>query len=173
MTNFTAAVAIAGVLISAPTLVGAEEPSALESASALYGDEIANRDLVARLSAPIKTEKDLKDYLSKEPENSPLARLSPEARQIFLHSLHFGRNGLGSFNYAVLQNELSVSEAYNLLSLFGVQGVTPGLVGLKQESTLDSAVMSTARSPVLDDHWCASRATCKWEVMSVCILGNC
>ncbi|MBD5656346.1 MAG: hypothetical protein IAI50_14370, partial [Candidatus Eremiobacteraeota bacterium] len=52
---------------------------------------------------------------------SALDRLSPDARARFLASLMFNNNGLTGFATGDLRDELSTTEIYQILSLFGAQ----------------------------------------------------
>ncbi len=94
-----------------------------ESATALQVGEVA----------PIKTVAALHRYLENT-ASSPLDRLAPDARQRFLRSLSFSKDGVSGFQYSELSS-LSASEVYQVLSLFGLErtaarikpapGVTP------------------------------------------------
>ncbi len=77
-----------------------------------------------RALAPIKSYSELQSYLQTFPMSaSPLNKLSPAARKRFLDSLQFNEKGLTTFRSADLESELSVSEIYAVLSLFGEQSI--------------------------------------------------
>lgn len=137
-----------------------------------------NRDLAM---APIKSESDLTRYLGRMPKDSPLRLLSNGARQRFIKSLRFGSQGLGSFSYKGLETELTASQIYRVLSLFGVQRSTSLIKGARVVTQADKAVMDVPDSetasesaPMMDhlDYWCASRATCSRSAGDIC-TGNC
>lgn len=75
-----------------------------------------------RMVAPIHSRDDLVDHLAMAAhDGSPLDQLSAEGKATFLSSLKFGDQGLGSFNSAVLERELTPTQAYAVLALFGFQ----------------------------------------------------
>jgi hypothetical protein len=69
-------------------------------------------------TAPIRTRPQLDAYM-KSHATTPLDRLSPGARERFLLSLIFGRDGLGEFDPADLTDELTNDEIRQVLMLFG------------------------------------------------------
>ena len=74
------------------------------------------------LSAPIKSRQDLARHIRDGRENgSPLRALSRKGSQRFIASLKFNEEGVTSYRYDVLEKELSVTEAYLVLSLFGLE----------------------------------------------------
>ncbi|WP_448098081.1 hypothetical protein [Luteibacter yeojuensis] len=91
--------------------------------------------------APIKSEADLQNYLVAEQPNSPLNKLSPAAKAKFLSSLRFGDKALGSYNYEVLENELTASQIYDILSLFGAQATTHLISGAMVRTSTDALIM--------------------------------
>lgn len=72
-------------------------------------------------SAQIRSLSQLKAHLALHGSNSPLAALSPSGRQEFIDRLTFNENGLTGYRYAILENELTPSQIYSVLSLFGTQ----------------------------------------------------
>lgn len=142
-------------------------------------DELNRREL-AYLLAPIKAEADLQKHLSTEID-SPLDRLSSSAKWAFVDSLRFGRRGLGSYRYDILEKELTPTEIYEVLSLFGVQHTTHMLKGAKSANEADELIMQMGvsslggRYPGEDypDYWCSSKATCSRSITSICIGSNC
>jgi hypothetical protein len=126
---------------------------------------------LAYLLAPIKTKEDLDRYLADLRQNpeaqSPLYALTPAARDRFLNSLVFTQGGIGGYYYADMQAQLSASQAYRLLSLFGAQHTTY-LVNARVETRADQLIMENTVAPAEDvdsavDYYnmeCVSRATC-------------
>jgi hypothetical protein len=92
-------------------------------------------------AAIINSSDDLNEYLETA-DRSPVDRLSPAARQRFLDSLVFGDDGLGSYSYADLEAELSVSEIHDILSLFGVERTTSMITGARVVSDRDRELRS-------------------------------
>lgn len=68
----------------------------------------------------IRSAADLDSYLQAH-ETSPLDALSEPSRKRFVESLVFTDQGLGSYRYRELEEELSPRQAFELLSLFGAQ----------------------------------------------------
>lgn len=136
---------------------------------------------LAYLLAPIKTKEDLDRYLAglrQNPEaQSPLNALSPAARDRFLNSLVFSRQGgIGGYYYADMQAQLSASQAYRLLSLFGAQHTTY-LVNARVESRADELIMESSDVPVDSgtDYYnmeCVKYATCGPATGHIC-KSNC
>lgn len=91
--------------------------------------------------APIRSKADLDNYLYAE-KNSPLNYLTGSAKQRFLGSLVFKKNGLASFQNTELVAKLSATQIYQVLSLFGLQSMTSTMAGVKIGSDLDRAIMS-------------------------------
>lgn len=111
-------------------------------------------------AAPIKSPSDLVFHLKGHPGDSPLMVLSPLTRQLFLAGLRFNEKGVTTLRYDVLES-LTPSEAYQILSLFGMQGLTPRL-NLRGVGPLDNKVMAIAPSLFpLKDYYCEGRGTCR------------
>ncbi len=130
---------------------------------------------LAFLLAPIKSREDLDRYLEELRQNrearSPLNLLSPAARDRFLNSLVFTEQGLGGYQYSDLQAQLTASQAYRLLSLFGAQHTTPLIKGARIESRADQIIMTDEAAPEGDykDMECVSRATCGPKLTYICM----
>lgn len=69
-----------------------------------------------------------------------LDKLSAGARSQFVNELMFTKAGLASFNYQVLEDSLTYSEAYKLLALFGVQHTVGLMRGLKVQTATDGLI---------------------------------
>ena len=127
------------------------------------------------LMAPIKSTQELNAYLSNVHKGeSPLDRLSAPARERFLASLKFGDNGLASYSYVELESELSATEIYRILSLFGAQHTTSMLKNARQNTPADRTIMSAPINSPYDyrDFWCWDRATCAKSLDYIC-TSNC
>lgn len=95
------------------------------------------KEIAAEL-APVKSQADLRQHLQQNARGAIMLRkLSPASYRIFIDSLVFNEKGLASFNYGVLEDELSVSEAYEVLSMFGMQHTVHHLPGLKAKTKTD------------------------------------
>jgi hypothetical protein len=105
------------------------------------------RDAINRALAPIRSATQFAAYMATLPANSPMRALAPLDRALLSQSLDFGPDGLLSYDATTLQG-LTVSQAYQVLALFGAQGHT---VDIKAPSraTLDSA-KSTSIVPMLE-----------------------
>lgn len=126
-------------------------------------------------SQVIRSQSDLSFYLQHTAGSlSPLDRLSVQGRQRFLASLTFSDKGLSSFRYGDLRAELTASQIYQVLSLFGAQQHTSAIPGVRVVTSADHAIMSGPH-PNTDypNYWCASHATCLTQELAICIGANC
>jgi hypothetical protein len=131
--------------------------------------------------APIQSAEELSAYLDSTSE-SPLNRLSEPARERFIDSLVFSDNGLGSYRFDDLEAELSATQVYQVLSLFGVEYTTPLLQGARVSTEVDKAIMSVRRLPgtggdltLAEDHKgykCSGPGSCYTDLNSIC-TSNC
>ena len=133
---------------------------------------------VARPTGILRSARDLQRYLSA-PGTSPLGALSSGARERFLSSITFGAKGISGFRYADLQSELTASQVYDVLRLFGVQKDVAIIPNLRVDTPADKRVIS--RFPFVAkpsdggdyrDYRCASRATCSQSPGDIC-TSNC
>lgn len=158
------AVAAAGGKVSGP------DPSRVTAANAtaLAAIEIqrleAERIELDHLLARIKSESDLKAYLSDVPlKASPLRFMSDTGRERFLDSLVFTELGLASFNYSDLVGELSASEIYEILALFGMQHEVRQLPDVRIITRADRLIMARPDNMEHEgwpDMLCDSPGTC-------------
>jgi len=124
--------------IPAATSAPADNGIALRSAKE---EVLLNRKLAIQL-APIKSEEDLNFFLlSTYGTPNPLDQLSPAARQRFTDSLMFTERGLGSFDFSDLEYELTPTEIYKILYLFGMQHLVPKMEGARIETRADEVLM--------------------------------
>lgn len=129
--------------------------------------------------APIQQREDIQRYRSVNQDgNSPLGLLSPKARETFLQGLTFNEKGISGFRYDVLEEELSLYQAYQVLALIGQQRKSYLLERARVESALDHSVLdlmnqyqieAKCSGGNLDGYRCASRATCTRSMKSVCL----
>jgi len=124
--------------------------------------------------APVKSDADLAAYLRTAGRDSPLMALSPAARRRFLDSLTFNESGLVGYNYEELARELTASQAYKVLALFGAQRTTH-LLGARVVDAADAAVSTPARVPRLmqdyRDYKCVSPHNCYGSRFYICLTG--
>lgn len=129
--------------------------------------------------APINSSKQLDNHLLALTSDSPLAAFSQSARARFVAGLRFGEQGLAGYDYEPITSELTASQAYRVLSLFGAQRTLPLLPGLRADSSSDQEVMDFSDSafsvnpnPVIEDYpgyACSGRATCSQSMNSICM----
>jgi hypothetical protein len=99
-------------------------------------------------TAPIRSKETLDTYLQTTPiAESPFQYLSPVDQKLFLSELVFDKGGLTSFPADVFEG-LTVTQAYELLALFGWQAVVPALPDLRVQSSLDMLIKPDAKIPV-------------------------
>lgn len=153
----------------------------------LQSDRIKNQALrrqIAWLLAPIKNKRALNTLVKN---NSVLDELSPAAKERFVDSIIFRKNGLGGFNYSDLEAELTPTQIYKILSLFGAQHTVSNFIHARIVSVNDTLIMATPRSALAEktndgdikqkfrvDHKhyrCESRATCGASDMHICMSG--
>ncbi|MDY1035132.1 hypothetical protein [Stenotrophomonas sp. CFBP8980] len=125
--------------------------------------------------APIHSEVQLQDYLVDMPATSPLLDLSDEARARFVSSLKFNHAGLVSYSYADVQAELTATQAYRLLALFGAQRTLRLLPDLEIRTADDERVMHSLSPSLFLDHpgyECTGSSTCSISSHKIC-MGGC
>lgn len=138
--------------------------------------ELLSRE-VDRQLAKIRSEDELEAYLANPPEDSPLHHLSKGALTRFVKSLVFNGGGLSSFNYVDLSAELTATEAYSILTLFGAQRSIGAVPTLRVVTAADAAIVAYGARPALKtdyrDFRCAPPATCSQSISDICIGSNC
>ena len=145
--------------------------------------EMLARDLAAQL-AEIKSSKEVARYLSKQGrQETPFSPLSAGARQRFIQSLRFSEKGLASYDYRDLRNELTATEIYRLLSLFGAEGSVFAIPDMKAESATDELIIMQGkldrsgemmRAPTdYEGYACISRASGAKAADHICIGSSC
>jgi hypothetical protein len=118
-------VLIMGVVAQSPAMADTrkplDEPTLAEAeASAARADREFSRELEL-LSAVIRSAEDLEVYLAMGGDKrGPFRHLRDSELSTFLESLRFGPVALGSFDHNPIER-LTPSQAYEILSLFGVQ----------------------------------------------------
>lgn len=94
-----------------------------------------------RAVAPISNEAELVEYIANtDPRNNPLNLLSEGALKVFLGTLSFGPEGLASYNGAVLEEELTPTESYAVLELFGFQESVSALENHTARTDIDRMI---------------------------------
>ncbi len=73
--------------------------------------------------APIQSPQDLVVYVHDPLRGAPFYHLPAEKRAEFVETLRFTDAGLASLNFRILSENLSDSQAYELLTLFGWQSM--------------------------------------------------
>lgn len=141
-------------------------------ASAGSGSQVApsatdGQALLEIAAAPIRSPEQLRSHLVRHPGDSPLMVMSPLNRELFLNSLRFNDKGLTTLRYDVLES-LTPTEAYQVLGLFGMQGLTPQL-NLRGNTKLDKKVMSITPSLMpMKDYYCEGKGTCRGGANVAC-----
>lgn len=87
----------------------------------------------------------------------------------------FTEQGLASYRYREIELELTPRQAYELLSLFGVES-TVGYLDFRN-ATPEERIAAAKLAPILlEDHKgyrCVRPATCDEALSSICIGANC
>ncbi len=136
-----------------------------------------------RAMAPIKSAVDLENYVKLTPASlSPLSRLSKTGLANFLGSLTFNAKGVTGYRYVDLEEELTPTEIYRVLALFGVQSHVKSMKKAKVKTDADKRLLEYTPSFIYDDYWdaegpdpdhrhhfeCVLPATCKRSAPHIC-----
>ncbi|MDR2871718.1 MAG: hypothetical protein LBV45_04225 [Xanthomonadaceae bacterium] len=109
-------------------------------------DAMIDQDLIDRELAPIKSQIDMNRYIySAEAKNSPLRQLSPNALATFMNGLTFTDEGAASFNMTPLTNNLTASQVYEVLGLFGMQSAIGTISNLRVQTESDRMIAASAK----------------------------
>jgi hypothetical protein len=151
--------------------------------SAAAGIPTEARFAMDRAVAPVKSEQDLVEFMAKSGQDNPLTLLSPDARKAFINSLVFTDSGLASFNHAILERELTATESYAVLELFGFQEAVSKMRNEKAESPLDAQlnfyceIQSIGGAQCDDtpyvDGICVANGTCWHDTNATCHPPSC
>lgn len=96
------------------------------------------REMVDAVTAPIHNASDLRRFMATHHgADNPLSALSPAARARLVKSLDFRNGGLASIYFPDLEAELTLTQAYKILSLFGAQSTISILKHARVESESD------------------------------------
>lgn len=153
-----------GLIFLAACSTNALQPQALQTYSGIREAGVTSTPIIA-------SERDLATYLHVTADSaSPLDRLSPQGRARFLRSLTFGKKGLTGFHYGDLREELSASQIYGVLRLFGAQKDTTIIPGVRIVTSADQIIMAGPR-PDTDQpgYWCASPGHCAVNANAICL----
>jgi hypothetical protein len=113
----------------------------------------------------------LEAYLATN-RHTPLDRFPEDAKQRFIASVVFGKNGLASFEYTELE-ALSASEAQDILQLFGMERAVPFIKNVSIKTDSDrKAMLALPRRDDHDGYWCKSPGTCEARNSNIC-TSNC
>ncbi|EIC29602.1 hypothetical protein [Methylomicrobium album] len=122
------------------------------------------------LTAPIKSKAELNKYLQTTPiPQSPLRFLSHTHRlKEFLSSLYFGPRGLTSYKTPALE-ALTPTQAYQILSLFGLQSTVSMLTSLVPVTPLDNVIMTnTTAAPAISCIFGRDGPGCEARSAAIC-----
>lgn len=109
---------------------------------------------LALYMAKIKSSADLARHLRMVPlKSSPLGQLSDAGRKSFLSSLTFNASGLTGYRYADLEAELTPTQIFNVLALFGTQHNTPLFKNAKIKTRQDQLVSKVSYGTLGDEDW--------------------
>ena len=131
------------------------------------------RTVLAYELADIRSREDLALHLRRTRGHSPLDALSPASRERFLDSLVFNANGLAQYRFDDLQRELTVTQAYRILRLFGAGESAPFLHAMHPRDAVDAGIQSFMR---IEDHEggkCAGPGTCEMLYPHYICTSNC
>ena len=127
-------------------------------------------------SGILRSQSDLQRYLSATANSSsPLNVLSSGARDRFVSSITFNEKGITGFRYSDLQSELTASQIYAVLQLFGAEKDLAIIPNVRVETNADKRAIQSLVDPVepvdgdYRDYQCISRATCSYNLGTICM----
>lgn len=130
----------------------------------------------AQMVTLINSERDLWNHLTTA-SNSPLNSIPAPSRWEFIGSFVFTDKGLASFRYDILEKALTRTEAYDVLSLFGLQHVASMLEPVNSDPV--SSKLELIARPGTTTNSCLPSTTPGWHDCpdpgegKVCTEGNC
>ena len=147
-----------------------------ESSPASVGQKATADEVEQTRQAPVNSKALLDAYLEKPVKDNPLTYLSEAARRRFVASLTFNENGLTGFRYDDLEAELTVTQAYEVLRLFGAQSKLTALdlaASSRQDAELFDVLEKSPPSLAQDykEYKCIGRATCRLAEFHICMRG--
>jgi len=162
------------LLIAGAALSGCLQAHAAER----MGDEVSASEARLRTAvsyelAAVKTRSQLASYLGRSGGNTPLDALSAGARARFLGSLRFNESGLAEYSYSDLARELSTSEAYGILAIFGAQTSAPFYARTRIDSDIDAGLTTLRMAEDHRDAKCVSHGTCQTGWVGFICTSNC
>lgn len=138
---------LASVMLSAQNSYASQ--GSPKGQSSTFRVELHQREL-ASLGAQIRSHSDLQVFMSDERLRAKtLNDLSKDAQTRFIDSLSFNAGGLTSFYYQDIEDELSASQAYQLLALFGAQSTVGSMTEIRVNSALDRHIMSRVSPSIM------------------------
>jgi hypothetical protein len=161
---------VAGAALSGGCLQAHAAERVVDDVSA---SEARLRTAVSYELAAVKTPSQLASYLRRSGANTPLGALSSSARARFLESLRFNESGLAEYSYVDLQQELSASEAYGVLAIFGAEASAPFYAGTRIDSDIDLGLRTLMMAEDHRDAKCVSHGTCQTGWVGFICTSNC
>lgn len=123
--------------------------------------------------ADVKSRRDLAIHLQRAGGKSPLNALSPAARERFLDSLVFNERGLAEYRHDDLARELSVTQAFRILRLFGAAESAPFLRAMRPRDVVDAGIQSFMRVEDHEGGKCVAPGTCEMLYPHYICTSNC
>ena len=147
----------------------------------IHQQDMLQQDVALKL-APVKSAADLERHLRTAGAQSPLAPLSAGAKRRFISSLRFNESGITSFGYGDLQAELTASQIYQVMSLFGAQHTVAMMRNIRTKDAIDEQIMRPLGGPPgpvcpsqpcdYESYECIKTATCSYNINTIC-MRNC
>lgn len=156
----------------------AQELSAEQASIDSYNHSKLSQLHIEMALAPVKNKMDLEELLSRP---SPLDKLSSYNKESFVNSVTFGENGVSGFSMIELEDELTVSEIYKVLALFGMQSGVSQFDNARVSEPVDMLLLKQdfpivtgqkEYKPFLEGYICVERGSCMEQAGSVC-TANC
>jgi len=142
-------------LLALSTAVAASQPDSTSSEENLKEKTTVNRTVPAKElnaaqiarnlkleNAQIKSPSDLRRHRTLASiNNSPLKALSQQGKHRFLESAEFNERGLSTYRYDILEKELTPTEIYRILQLFGMEESTHMFSNARVETEQDRQIL--------------------------------
>jgi hypothetical protein len=124
----------------------------------------------------IRSQGDLQRYLAATANSgSPLGALTIGARTRFLSSVTFNQKGITGFHYGDLQSELTASQIFDVLGLFGAERDVAIIPNVRVETAADRRAIKVFQladpgsGTDYKGYWCSSPSTCTIKNDSICM----
>lgn len=155
--------------------------SMLISSNTAVAQQAQHADSINIYESQIHNPEELRVYMDVTPrKDNPLMKLSEAGRYAFIKDLVWSAQGVGSLNTYPLKIELSTRQAFEVLTLFGLQDLTSTIMrdnssnnGVSTDISEDTSAPMLHHCSVLVDHRCSLPASCVASFNDICMACIC